>query len=254
MEDLNKFFEKYIGKHIPHWESPRNWFTPAPEGSYNTIWSTADKKECFFMSLVACMCLLLLYTGAEAGELPFVFKKIAIVYIIVFMIYGMTALTATFERLLGFSLPAEYLGLGDIHENPEKLEKTTYLAILSAIIYIILNYLLGTETTPISVAYPYNLLLFLSLAAVIPYMEECLFSAAILATLAQRLGVIPSILLTSILRVLFHIFIVGSKLAAIPIFLWGILISYIVLAYRTKYPAILSHAIINAIAYLYLIL
>jgi len=206
------------------------------------------------MSFAACMCLLLLYTGAEAGELPFVFKKIAIVYIMTLFTYCIVALTATFERLLGFSLPAEYLGLGDIHENPEKLEKTTYLAILSAIIYIILNYLLGTETTPISVEFPFNYLLFLKSIAVIPYVEECLFSAAILATLAQRLGAIPSIILTSILRVLFHIFIVGSKLAAIPIFLWGILISYIVLAYRTKYPAILSHAIINAIAYLYLIL
>jgi len=254
MEDLNKFFEKYIGKHIPHWESPRNWFTPAPEGSYNTIWSTADKKVCFPLTFLTTLVLLLMYTGTEAGELPLIFKRVTMVYFMTFTIYGTLALTATFERLLGFSLPVEFLGMGDIHENPKKLEKTTYLAILSAIIYIILNYLLGTETTPISVEFPFNYLLFLNFIAVIPYVEECLFSAAILATLAQRLGAIPSIILTSILRVLFHIFIVGSKLAAIPIFLWGILISYIVLAYRTKYPAILSHAIINAIAYLYLIL
>ena len=254
MRDLNELFEKYIGRYIPHWESPRNWFTSAPEGSYNTIWSTADKEICFFLTFFSCICLLLLYTGAEAGKLPFIFKKVSLVYFMIFSIYGTIALTATFERILGFKLPAEFIGLGDIIENPEKLEKTTYLAALIAVFYIVLNYLLGTEAPPLRVEFPYSLLLFLSLAVVVPYVEECLFTAAILATLAQRLGIVPSLILTSILRVFFHVFILGSKLAMIPIFVWSILIGVVALAYRTKYPAILSHGIINAIAYIYLLL
>jgi len=253
MEDLNKFFEKYIGKHIPHWESPRNWFTSAPEGSYNTIWSTADKKECFYFTLSVGALLLLLYTGAKAGTLPSVFEKISLVYLITLTLYSFVAVVSTFERFLGIDLPAEFIGLGDIHENPDKLEKTTYLAIVLAFLYIVLNYVLGTTAPIFDVSFPHSILLYVSLSVAIPYIEECFFSAAILATLAQRVGVIPSIVITSVMRVLYHVFIIGSKLATIPIFIWSILIGWVVLAYRTKYPAILSHAIINAVAYLYLL-
>ena len=252
MNNLNELFEKYIGKHL-HWESPRNWFTSAPEGSYNTIWSTADKKECFYFTLSVGALLLLLYTGAKAGSLPSVFGKISLVYFITLTLYSFVAVVSSFERFFGIPLPGEFMGLGDIIENPEKFEKTTILATALAFLYIVLNYIFKTTVAVFDVEFPYNFLLYVSLVVAIPYIEECFFSAAILATMAQRIGAIPSIVFTSILRVLYHIFIIGSKLASIPIFIWSVLISFVVLAYRTKYPAILSHAIINAVAYAYLL-
>jgi membrane protease YdiL (CAAX protease family) len=83
-----------------------------------------------------------------------------------------------------------------------------------------------------------------------PISEELVFRRFLFGFMAARLGMIPSIIITSFAFALVH----NSLLQLPGLFLLGVAFQVIYLHYRSLYPAILLHAANNTIAFMVILL
>ena len=119
---------------------------------------------------------------------------------------------------------------------------------IAAIMYIFFSYLGLDTSSPITsllstTSTSSKIMIFILSVFFVPFIEEIVFRRLIFTFMNRLFGVLPSVLLTSLVFAVLH----GGIVQVIPLMILGIALQLLYLKHNSLYPSILLHSIHNFI-------
>ena len=204
-----------------------------PEGEMTTSWGKATNLMHLQFFLLVFLPLLWIYVNLpELSDLVLIYLIIAVFGTLIVLI----------ERMSPKGTPWAVMGL-----NTENLGQQVLSAVFIAVVTIIVG---GREGVVVPVRIPAETFMRIYLwGYALMAVEELLFTQVILATVEERLGIVPGALIAAVAFVAFHWRIYGWNFRILMAFaLYRIVAGILSGVYKSVVPTSFPHLIINVLA------
>lgn len=222
-----------------HWEGPRNWVGGTREGEWS---QTRDDLNPLFVFYGFVFALIPLFAISVLTS----FSIEAIIYTTILSGVALIYFTNWIDK----RIPLEFMSHGKKKEFWIYCKKASVVAIIWLLAYLLLGGLwLQTILPPQQVEGLSRGWGNYFTIAIVPYVEESFFLGLVFASLATYTGIIPSLLLTGVTRVIFHSDVFGySGLHLLMTFLFAMIVYPVSIQYKNKDIAWFAHIIVNTVA------
>jgi len=204
-----------------------------PEGEMTTSWGKATNLMHLQFFLLVFLPLLWIYVNLpELADLVLIYLVIAVFGTLIVLI----------ERMSPKGTPWAVMGI-----NTENLGQQVLSAVSIAVVTIIVG---GREGVIVPVRIPAETFMRIYLwGYALMAVEELLFTQVILATVEERLGIVPGALIAAVTFVVFHWRIYGWNFRILmALTLYRIVAGILSGLYKSVVPTSFPHLIINVLA------
>ena len=219
---------------------PRNWIGPAPPGSWSV---SMDEPNEIRHNRTQALFHMLLYLFAGWVFISTVEVQIALFYAFILVAAGFVFVG---EAINPTKSPLAYIGWGDLHKIQNYLTVGIVAAVVSIIGMVALQSVVPMQIG-LAVGTSVWFILFVGLIYV-PTIEEVGFRSVALPTIGENLGIIPGLVISSIIFGLFHLVLFQEIALVLGSVFFGFVMGIITLREGSSLPAIIAHIIIQIVA------
>lgn len=224
------------------WSPPRNWVSAAESGD----WSFAQETQESFIEWLDYIYFfaaagLVWLTFHFAGQGNLLMSIVSMVYLLMLLI---SALTSAVEEIKKTVLGFAFINFGEESKQKDYF-KWGVIGGLSFIVLSLLSSGLGQQEIGLVIIESFIMGVLINVVC-IPMAEELILRGVYTAYLAEAAGIIPAIIISSIMGTLYHMAVyILTPYAIAMTFIASMIFASLTLWKKALLPALIAHALIN---------